>query len=176
MRYNPFRDYDKHGCLKLPWTLYISLAYLLKGYVIWIVSLSYRENPVALLNIFYPNHNDFYHSLIIGLPAVISLGVVSFRRVKVLTILAWSWSNIRWLLCFSGGIQVVNSIWQGHVSWHEIQFAASNIWVLTDFFVTCMIVIYVILNQHVKDITSEYLDIEVSNNKKKNSDLNNQSL
>lgn len=160
MRYNPFRDYDKHGCLKLPWTLYISLAYLLKGYVIWVVSLSYREDPVALLNIFYPNHDEFYSSLIVGIPAVICLGIIMFRRVKILNIMSWAWTNIRWLLSASALIQVVNSVWQGNVSWHDVEYASSNYWVLSDFFIIWAIIMYLILNQHVKDVSREYLEIE----------------
>jgi len=156
MRYNPFTDYDKHGCIKLPFMLFLSLGYLLKGYVIWIVSLSYRQEPAALLNIFYPSRSDFYGALIIGIPALICVVIFSVRRVNMPSVFQWLWYKIRWLLMLSAIIQLAFSVWQGNISLHNLQHVASNYAVFLDFVLTSIIVLYILLNQRVIDVSLEF--------------------
>jgi len=156
MRYNPFTDYDKHGCVKLPLLLFLSLGYLLKGYVIWIISLSYRQEPAALLNIFYPSRSDFYGALEIGVPALICAVIFSLRRLNMPKVIEWAWYKIRWLLIISAGIQLSFSLWQGNLSLHNVMHAASNYGVLIDFVITSVIVFYLLLNQRVIDVSREF--------------------
>jgi len=156
MRYNPFTDYDKHGCLKLPLVLYASLAYLLKGYVIWIVSLSYRQEPAALLNIFYPSRQDFYGALILGIPALICAVVFSLRRVDMPKLIQWMWHKIRWMLIVSGIIQLCFSLWQGNVSSHNLVHITSNYGVIIDFVIISLILLYYSFNQRVIDVSKQY--------------------
>jgi len=156
MRYNPFKHYDKHGCLKIPLTLYLALAYLLKGYVIWIMSLSYRQDPAALLNIFYPNRNDFYDTLLVGIPAIICAIIFCFRHVNMPKIIEWSWFKIRWFLMLSTLIQLGLSLGKGNVSWYNLQHPLTHSWVLLDFSILFGILIYLMLNQYVKDVSNEF--------------------
>jgi len=156
MRYNPFKHYDKHGCLKISLVLYLALAYLLKGYVIWVMSLSYRQDPAALLNIFYPNRHDFYDTLLIGIPAIICAIIFSVRRVNMPKIIEWSWFKIRWFLIASTLIQLGLSLWKGNISWYNLQHASTHYWVLLDFSFLLIILMYFILNQYVKDVSAEY--------------------
>lgn len=136
--------------------LYLTLAYLLKGYVIWVMSLSYRQDPAALLNIFYPNRQDFYDTLIVGIPAIICAIIFSVRRVNMPKIIEWSWFKIRWFLIASTLIQLGLSFWKGNVSWYNLQHASTHYWELLDFSFLSMILMYFTLNQYVKDVSVEY--------------------
>lgn len=160
MRYNPFRDYDKYGCIKLPLLLYVALAYLLKGYVIWVVSLSYRENPAALLNTFFPSRNDFYHALILALPAVFCAVVFSIRRVNMPSVVKWLWHKIRYLLVLSASIQLGYSVWQGNISLHNIMHFNAYYGVLMDVVVLMLIIGYCLLNQRVIDVSRQFPEAE----------------
>ncbi|OIQ48346.1 MAG: hypothetical protein BM565_02010 [Gammaproteobacteria bacterium MedPE] len=156
MRYNPFRDYDKHGCIKLPLMLFLSLAYLIKGYVIWIVSLSYRKDPSVLLNIFYPSRADFYHALMIAIPAIFCVAIFSFRRIGMPAFFESLWYKIRGLLIFCALIQIADSVWQGNISLHNIIHFNAYYGVLIDVIVLSGIVAYCALNQRVIDVSKQY--------------------
>ncbi|MGB1297009.1 MAG: DUF2919 family protein [Psychrobium sp.] len=166
MRYNPFRDYDKHGCIKLPLLLYVALAYLLKGYVIWIVSLSYRENPATLLNVFYPSRSDFYHALIIAFPAVFCAIVFSIRRVNMPMLVKWLWHKIRYLLILSASVQLGYSIWQGNISLHHIMHFNAYYGVLLDVVALMLIIGYCLFNQRVIDVSKQFPEAEDEANDK----------
>lgn len=156
MRYNPFTDYDKHGCLKLPLLMYLALAYLLKGYVIWIVSLSYRQEPAALLNVFYPSRSDFYGALFVGVPALVCAVLFSLRRVNMPKVVEQGWLNIRALMVISAGVQLSYSVWMGNVSWHNIRHISSNWGGLLDVFIVAIISVYCLLNQYVIDVSRQF--------------------
>ncbi|WP_435277027.1 DUF2919 family protein [Psychrobium sp. nBUS_13] len=156
MRYNPFRDYDKYGCIKLPLMLFLSLGYLIKGYVIWVVSLSYRKDPSVLLNIFYPSRADFYHALIIAIPAVFCVIIFSLRRIGMPTFVAWLWHRIRFLLIGSALVQIGDSVWQGNISLHNIIHFNAYYGVLIDVIFLVGIIVYCMLNQRVIDVSKQY--------------------
>ncbi len=156
MRYNPFRDYDKYGCIKLPLMLFLSLGYLIKGYVIWVVSLSYRKDPSVLLNLFYPSRADFYHALIIAIPALLCVVIVSLRRTGMPTFIETFWHRIRGLLITCALIQIGDSVWQGNVSLHNLMHFKAYYGVLIDVMVLVAIVAYCLLNQRIIDVSKQY--------------------
>lgn len=83
----PLNHYDENGRIKPPVTFWFCALFLARSYFIFVASLSFRQDTESLLNVFYPNHNELYIGLTIGLGAVLALLLVAFRE---------KWWNSRW--------------------------------------------------------------------------------
>ncbi|WP_088328914.1 DUF2919 family protein [Lacimicrobium sp. SS2-24] len=76
----PLKYYDAQGRIQPNRLLYLSLLFLMRGYLVFIASLSYRQDPSLILSLFYPDKGYFYFSLLLGLPALIIIGMVFWRH------------------------------------------------------------------------------------------------
>jgi hypothetical protein len=75
----PLHHYDEAGRLKPPALLYVYLLFLCRGFLLLIISLSFREDSSRMMTLFYPNKWDFYWSLLPTVPAMIILALFSQR-------------------------------------------------------------------------------------------------
>lgn len=102
-------DYDVHGHLRLPVLFWLVLLLQARAWVLFVIAGSSREQGNALLNLFYPDHDNFWLGLLPGLPAVLAF-LLSGRRhafpalwraLRVLLILAQAallvWQIVLWL-------------------------------------------------------------------------------
>jgi len=156
MRYNPFKDYDKYGCIKLPAWLYLVVAFLLRSYVIWIVALSDRNDGASLLNLFYPDRSVFTMALLMALPTVLCAAIISLRRTGMPQLIHWLWRKIRLWLASAAIIQLAYALWLGHLSWHNLKHAATTYGILLEMLMLCCVIGYCLFNQHFKDVSREY--------------------
>ncbi|AVQ87129.1 Inner membrane protein yfeZ [Plesiomonas shigelloides] len=72
-------DYDQHGWLRLPlwyWTILVLQA---KTWALFLIAGASRDTGDRLLRLFYPQTDDFWLGMIIGLPAV-ALFLLAGRR------------------------------------------------------------------------------------------------
>jgi hypothetical protein len=76
----PLHHYDEAGRLKPPLLLYCFLLFLCRGFLLLIVSLSFREDSSRMMSLFYPSKNDFYWSLLPAIPALLVLALLSQRN------------------------------------------------------------------------------------------------
>jgi hypothetical protein len=76
----PLHKYDEAGRVKPPWLLFLCLCFLARGIVVFIASLSFRQDGGLLLSIFYPLKYQFYLSLLTAIPAIITLLFLGFRE------------------------------------------------------------------------------------------------
>ncbi|MFT6330728.1 MAG: hypothetical protein ACJAYN_002674 [Bermanella sp.] len=76
----PLYKYDEAGRVKPPWLLFLCLCFLARGIVVFIASLSFRQDGGLLLSIFYPLKYQFYLSLLTALPAILTLLFLGFRE------------------------------------------------------------------------------------------------
>lgn len=74
------KDFDKHNCLKLSFLFYFILAFLLKGYVVGILSLSNLRDKLSLIQWVYSDSSLFYLSLATGIPGILLLLVMFARK------------------------------------------------------------------------------------------------
>lgn len=80
-----WQDFDLDGKLRVPIGYNLTLLYLLRGYVLWVVSLTYSEDRSLILSLVYPSHTLFVFTLLVGLPALIAfflLALKSFVKSK----------------------------------------------------------------------------------------------
>ncbi|MTH45926.1 DUF2919 domain-containing protein [Intestinirhabdus alba] len=72
-------DYDGHGRLRLPLLFWGVLLLQARTWVLFVIAGASREQGSALLNLFYPDSENFWLGLLPGLPAVLAF-LLSGRR------------------------------------------------------------------------------------------------
>ncbi len=88
------KDFDKYNCLTLSYSFYAVLIYLLKGYVIGMVSLSNFKDKLTVIQWFYPESSLFYLSLLIGLPGLFLMSVIFQRKPDARNWVKYLWQHI----------------------------------------------------------------------------------
>lgn len=73
--------YDAHGRLRLPLLFWLVLLLQARTWVLFVIAGASREQGTALLNLFYPDHDNFWLGLIPGIPAVLAF-LLSGRRAS----------------------------------------------------------------------------------------------
>jgi hypothetical protein len=76
----PLDNYDEAGRVKPPSLLFAALVFLLRPMIVFIASVTFREDQTKLLSLFYPDKYQFYMSLSHAVPALIILLIMSFRE------------------------------------------------------------------------------------------------
>lgn len=96
--YNEYsiEDFDKFDCLKLSKRFYLVLIFVLRGYVVWLMSVTNMHDRVATMQWVYPETNLFFLSLTSGFIGLFVLLIISLRRPN-----APSWVVILWPHCRS---------------------------------------------------------------------------
>ncbi|HHE5696312.1 TPA: DUF2919 domain-containing protein [Citrobacter amalonaticus] len=97
-------DYDNHGHLRLPFLFWLVLLLQARTWVLFVIAGSSREQGTALLNLFYPDHDNFWLGLLPGIPAVLAF-LLSGRRYSFVRL----WHALRPLLIAA---QVALLCWQ----------------------------------------------------------------
>ena len=110
-RYTP-DDFDKHGYLKAPISLYLLLLLLLRAYVIWLLSVANFSNTEQLIEFFYPNKQTFIFGLLSGAAALLVLILHSLRRPKAYKFTAQLWRYGQWLLWLAVLTDIGLTLWQ----------------------------------------------------------------
>ena len=97
-------DFDAHGRLRLPFLFWCVLLLQARTWVLFVIAGSSREQGTALLNLFYPDHDNFWLGLLPGIPAVLAF-LLSGRRYTFPRL----WQALRLLLIVA---QVMLLCWQ----------------------------------------------------------------
>lgn len=84
-------DFDKFDCLKLSKRFYLVLAFVLRGYLIWLMSVTNMKDRVATMQWVYPETNLFFISLVSGVIGLFVLTIISLRRPN-----AANWVKVVW--------------------------------------------------------------------------------
>lgn len=123
-KYTP-DDYDKHGYLKPPVGFYFVLLLFLRAYVVWILSVANRADGTALITSLYPNKDDFFAGLVVGIGALIVTIMLSLRRESASGWMAKVWSKGLWFLWVSWVLDLALTIYviKQHKFNFEPQFA-----------------------------------------------------
>lgn len=97
-------DFDAHGRLRLPFLFWCVLLLQARTWVLFIMAGASRQQGDALLNLFYPDHDNFWLGLLPGIPAVLAF-IVSGQRQRFPRLRPL----MRWLLVLS---QALLLLWQ----------------------------------------------------------------
>lgn len=116
-------DFDNFDCLKVSKGIYLLLFFILRGYVVWIMSVTNMNDRVGIIKWIYPEPSLFYLSLFSGLFGIFVLLILSLRRPDASKWVEYCWANIRGILVFAMVFDLAVNllgliIWQQHsLSW-----------------------------------------------------------
>lgn len=130
-----WQDFDFDGKVKIPWGFYLVLIYLLRGYITWIFSLTYRNDPALILSLIYTESRYFYFALAIGLPAVLVQVLFALKKYKDHSWYQTLWPQTTWLLALTLLVDLVlqcKQIYLNHglVHWFHISMLITGIYLL----------------------------------------------
>ena len=96
--YYSVQDFDIYNCLKISKIFYLSLLFILRGYVIWIMSVTNMRDKVAIIQWIYPDTQLFFISLLSGTLGLYVVLVLSLRRPNAANWVVNSWPYCRIIL------------------------------------------------------------------------------
>ncbi|WP_286235499.1 DUF2919 family protein [Thalassotalea sediminis] len=73
-------DFDKYDCVKIAGGIYLILLFVLRGYLVWLMSVTNMQDRVGIIQWVYPDPKLFYLSLASGLGGIFSVFLLSMRR------------------------------------------------------------------------------------------------
>jgi hypothetical protein len=96
-QYTP-ADFDGFDCLKVSKVIYLILIFVLRGYLVWLMSVSNLRDKVGVIQWIYPEPSLFYLSLFSGSLGIFVLIILSLRRPEASRWVQNSWQYIRVIL------------------------------------------------------------------------------
>jgi hypothetical protein len=101
--------YDGHGRLRLPFLFWCVLLLQARTWVLFVMAAASRQQGDTLLNLFYPDRDNFWLGLLPGVPAVAAF-LLSGRRHQLPRL----WAALRWILIAA---QLALLVWQPLLWW-----------------------------------------------------------
>ena len=91
-------DFDSYDCLKLSKRFYLVLIFILRGYMVWLMSVTNMRDRVSIISWIYPETSLFYLSLISGAIGLFVVLIISLRRPGAARWVQLSWQHCRTIL------------------------------------------------------------------------------
>jgi len=109
-------DFDNFDCLKLSKGVYLLLLFVLRGYLVWIMSVTNMQDRVGVIQWIYPDPALFYLSLLSGAVGLFVVLVISLRRPEAPNWVRFCWRHCHLILLASLAFDFVISL-AGHLYW-----------------------------------------------------------
>ena len=105
----PIESYDKYLCLRMNDTLWLILLFLLRPYLVTIISLVNRADKTGLINMVYSDKLVLWWAFLAGVPAALVIYAWNRRRPEASPFARKVWHRGRELLAVSalGNVAVV---------------------------------------------------------------------
>lgn len=91
-------DFDSYDCLKLSKRFYLVLLFVLRGYLVWLMSVTNMRDRISIISWVYPETSLFYLSLISGTVGLFVLFIINLRRPGAAKWVEVSWQHSRKVL------------------------------------------------------------------------------
>jgi len=91
-------DFDKYDCLKLSKISYVVILFVMRAYVVWLISLANFQDRTSFISLAYPEKQVFYLNLVSGVLGLLLLLLVSLRRPTASDWVKKLWPNFRSLM------------------------------------------------------------------------------
>lgn len=130
-------DFDSFNCLKISKSIYIVLLFVLRGYIVWLISVTNMRDRVGIIQWIYPETSLFFISLLSGTIGLFVLLLLSFRRPDAAKWVQSSWPYCRILMVVALLFDLLVSF-IGYFYWQLL----SPTWLVTQFVIVgCLILI-----------------------------------
>lgn len=116
-------DFDRYDCVKISKTLYFALVYLLRGYLVWLMTVTNFNDRTGVIKWIYPEPNLFYLNLASGCVGLFLVYLISARKPEAANWVKKSWPNTLKLILLA---LVVDSaiIISGYMFWQLTELSA----------------------------------------------------
>lgn len=143
-RFSP-KDFDKYNCVNISFGFYVMLAFILRGYLVWIMSVTNLQDKVGFLAWIYPEKPLFYLSLFSGGIGWFIVLLLSLRRPDAPLWVKKFWGRCHWILI---GALIFDFVctFLGFILAHKITSST----VITHTIIVLVCIIYIIKNQRFK--------------------------
>jgi cytochrome bd-type quinol oxidase subunit 2 len=148
-----FSAYDGNLALKVSPTLWLVVIFLLRPYVIMVLSFANRRDPMALIEMFYADRLPMVVASIAALPVILFL-VAYIKRSKAENV-SWArrlWHRGRALLMVSAVLNVFVVFFPYLVDPHHQMTIVG----VTQLLTTLFVVLFLARSQRVKDTFADY--------------------
>ena len=98
--YSP-KDFDKFDCLKLSKVIWLTIIFILRAYIVWLMSVTNMNDRISVIQWVYPEPNFFYLNLFSGVFALWALLLISLRRPDANDWVKHQWQYIHIILLFA---------------------------------------------------------------------------
>ena len=112
-------DFDSYDCLKLPKRFYLVLLFVLRGYLVWLMSVTNMRDRTSIIAWVYPQVSLFYLSLISGAIGLFIVLIVSLRRPGAASWVQYSWQHCRRILIVALLFDLLTHA-LGYFYWHML--------------------------------------------------------
>lgn len=119
-----WQDFDLDGKVRIPLGFYLLLAYLCRGYLMWIISLTYSDDRALLLSLVYADSKTFFLNLLFGLPALFCFFMFSLKTQRQKNWFVFLWTKQKRILVLALSVDFLSQLWgisNNLVSVHWVQ-------------------------------------------------------
>ena len=116
-------DFDNYDCVKVSKVIYLILIFVLRGYLVWLMSVSNLRDKVGVIQWIYPEPSLFYLSLLSGSLGLFVLLILCLRKPEASDWVQHSWQYIRGILLTALVFDLMVNVF-GHYYW-QLQ---SSVW------------------------------------------------
>jgi hypothetical protein len=124
------QDFDKFDCLKISQWAYLSLIFILRGYLVWLMSVTNMKDRVGIIQWIYPETSIFYLSLGSGSLGIFIVLVLSLRRPNANVWVKKCWQHAKTFLILALIFDLVICL-AGFFYWHLLSLT----WLITQSFI-----------------------------------------
>ncbi|WP_448549247.1 DUF2919 family protein [Thalassotalea fusca] len=94
-------DFDKFDCVKISPIIYLALMFVLKAYLVWILTVTNMQDRASIIQFFYPDKWVFFVNLASGAVGILALVVLTLRRPDTAQWVKWLWQRYNLLIVFA---------------------------------------------------------------------------
>lgn len=111
------KDFDNFDCLKLAPGIYLILLFVLRAYIVWIMSVTNMRDHVGIIQWIFPQTSLFYLNLASGVIGLYIVFVLSLRRPNAANWVRASWQKCHVLLVAALIFDLLVTV-LGYFVWH----------------------------------------------------------
>jgi hypothetical protein len=120
------QNFDNFDCLKVSKWVYLSLLFILRGYVVWLMSVTNMKDRVGIIQWIYPETSLFYLSLGSGVLGIFIVLVLSLRRPKANEWVKRTWLHVKGIITLALLFDLTICLF-GFFYWHLLSLT----WLIT---------------------------------------------
>jgi hypothetical protein len=154
-------DFDNFDCLKMSKWVYLSLLFILRGYIVWLMSVTNMKDRVGIIQWIYPETSLFYLSLGSGALGIFIVVVLSLRRPNAKSWVKFFWRHVKAIIILALLFDFIICI-TGFFYWHLLSLT----WLITQTIIVGMLIIMLNISKKFRINIAEFPELLPEKKKK----------